>query len=607
MRRRSPNPSDVRKFLILSTVLISLVSGSLILGAARPAAKKSAKKSRPAEKAPIVRRWLSSMTLSQKVAQLVMIPFSGEAPNTRSRQYRQFIRLVRDERVGGLILINRTNRGIRHAEPYALAAFLNRMQRLAKIPLIVAGDFERGASMRVDSTTLFPHAMAFAAGGDPQATKYSGEITARDSRALGVHWVFFPVADVNSNPDNPIINIRSFGENPQDVAAHVRAFIEGSRADSKTKILTTAKHFPGHGDTATDSHIALSSIQSDKAHLESVEWVPFRAAIEAGVDSIMTAHIAVPALDAPDLPATLSPAIMTGVLRDELKFSGLVVTDALEMGGIAKGYTSGEAAVRALEAGADVLLMPTDPDAAIKAVLAAIRSGRLTVKRIDQSVARILAAKQSVGLDKAKLVDLEAIADVVNSPEAAARAQEIAERAVTLVKNDGGIVPLRNPASACFVILAESRNSSEGQAITQELQRRGAASKILALDPSMPELELDAAAQKAAACDQIVVMAFASVAAFRGNLALPGAFPKLVETIVGSGRAVTLVSLGSPYLARSFPGVSAYLTTYSPVPTSEIAAVKALFGEIDINGHLPVTIPGIAEFGFGISVPRRGR
>jgi len=597
----------VRKFLILSALVISLVSGSLIHGAARPAPKKSTKKSRPVEKPAVVRRWLSSMTLSQKVAQLIMIAFSGEVQNTRSRQYRRFVRLVRDERVGGLVLINITSRGIRHAEPYALAAFLNRMQRMAKVPLIVAGDFERGASMRVDSTTLFPHAMAFAASGDPEATKFSGEITARDSRALGVHWVFFPVADVNSNPDNPIINIRSFGESPQDVAAHVRAFIEGSRADSKSKVLTTAKHFPGHGDTAVDSHLALSTIQSDKAHLESVELVPFRAAIEAGVDSIMTAHIGVPALDTPDTPATLSTAIMTGLLRDELKFPGLVVTDALEMGGIAKGYSSGEAAVRALEAGADVLLMPADPDAAIKAVLAAIRSGRLTMKRIDQSVTKILAAKQSVGLDRAKLVDLEAIADVVNTPEAAARAQEIAERAVTLVKNDGGIVPLRNPASACFVVLAEGRYSVQGQAILQELQRRTTGGKIFALDPVMPESEIEAAGQKAIACEEIVVAAFASVAAFRGNLALPGPFPKLVETLIASGRPVTLVALGSPYLARSFPGVSAYLTTYSPVPTSEIAAVRALFGEIDIGGRLPVRIPGVADLGFGISVPKRAR
>jgi len=394
--------------------------------------------------------------------------------------------------------------------------------------------------------------MAFAAAGDLQATRFCGEVTARDSRALGIHWVFFPVADVNNNPDNPIINIRSYGENPQTVSTHVRAFIEGARSDPKTRVLTTAKHFPGHGDTSIDSHMAMPSIQSDRTRLDNVELVPFRAAIEARVDSVMTAHLAVPALDAPDVPATLSPAIMTGLLRDELKFQGLIVTDALEMAGVAKGYANGEAAVRALEAGADVLLMPPDPEAAIRAVVAAVRKGRLTTKRIDQSLARVLTAKQTVGLDRAKLVDLEAIADVVNAPEAAARAQEITDRAVTLVKNENAAAPLRNAKDAAYVILTEGRYSSEGQSLTQELSKRGA-SVLFALDPSMPDSELDAAAQKASVSAEIVVLAFASAGAYRGNLALPGSFPKLVDTLIAAGKPVTLVSLGSPYLIRSFP------------------------------------------------------
>ena len=568
----------MRKVLAIG---LALLAAAVLSGAAGTPPKRVAK---PAEKA-VVRRWLSSLTLSEKVAQLVLIPFYGEAPNTNSKKYRQFLRLVQEERVGGLILVNRSEgHGIQRAEPYALAAFLNRMQRMAKIPLIVGGDFERGVSMRVNGTTLFPHAMAFAAAGDLAATKYCGEITARDSRALGVHWVFFPVADVNSNPDNPIINIRSYGESPQVVSANVRAFIEGTRVDPRNRILTTAKHFPGHGDTSVDSHMALPSIPADRAHLDSVEFAPFRAAIEEEVDSIMTAHIAVPALDAPDVPATLSRAIMTGVLRDELKFQGLIVTDALEMGGIAKGYSNAEAAVRAIEAGADVLLMPADPDAAIHAVVAAVRKGRISVQRIDESVVRVLAAKQSVGLDRAKLVDLEAIADVVNSPEAAARAQEITDRAVTLVKNDNGAVPLRNPKDACFVILTEGRYSNEGQTLTSELRQRGAA-RIFTLDPTLPESELDAVAQNAGACQQIAVLAFASAGAYKGDLALPGSYPKLIDSLIASGHPVTLVSLGSPYLVRSFPKVSAYLTTYSPVVTAETSAVRALFGEIDIRGH----------------------
>ncbi len=585
-----------------------LPSAALVLGLATAILGDPADAKRPLPPAKTVaRRWLSSLTLRQKVAQLVVIPFYGEAPNTRSRDYRKFIHLVAEEGVGGLILVNHTGpRGIRRAEPYALAAFINRMQRVAKIPLIVGGDFERGASMRVDGTTLFPHAMTFAAAQDTAATRYMGEITARDSRALGIQWVFFPVADVNSNPDNPIINIRSFGENPAAVSEHVRAYIEGARVNPKIRVLTTAKHFPGHGDTSIDSHLQLSSITSDRAHLEKIEFVPFRAAIEAHVDAVMTAHIAVPAIDAPDVPATLSSAMMTDLLRRDLKFNGLIVTDALEMGAVAKGFGVGEVAVRAIAAGADVLLMPPDPEAAIRAVVAAVQQGRLTTKRIEDSVVRVLAAKQSVGLDLAKLVDLEAISDVIDSPEAAAKAQEITDRGVTLVKNEGGVFPPRDPRNACYFILAEGRYSNEGGDLTRELKGRGASS-LFSLDPTLPDSELDGAAQKAAACQEVAVLAFASVGAYKGDLALPGGFPKLIDTLVASGRQVTLVSLGNPYLIRSFPKVAAYLTTYTPVSTAEISIAKALFGEIDIGGHLPVTIPGVADYGFGISLPRRAR
>ena len=286
---------------------------------------------------------------------------------------------------------------IQKAEPYAVAAFLNRMQRLAKTPLMVSGDFERGASMRVDGTTVFPHAMAFGATGDPAYSRYEGEVTAREARALGVQWIYYPVADVNNNPDNPIINIRSFGENPEAVAAQVKAFIEGAHADKKNYALTTVKHFPGHGDTAVDSHMNMPTITADRDRLDRVELVPFQAAIDAGVDSVMTAHIAVPALSPPDIPSTLSPAILTDLLRKDLGFKGIVVTDALEMAGIVKSFSTGDAAVRALEAGADVLLMPTDPDAVVKAVIAAVQSGRLTRQRIQESVIKVLAAKERSG------------------------------------------------------------------------------------------------------------------------------------------------------------------------------------------------------------------
>ncbi len=572
--------------------------------AAAPAVRKPVKREPPApplKGSATVRRWLRGMTLRDEVAQLVFIPFHGEAPNSRTREYRKFIHLIREIKVGGLILVNVSNgRVIAKAEPYALAAFLNRMQRLTRVPLMAGGDFERGASMRVQGTTIFPHAMAFGATGEPAFSRFEGQVTAREARALGVQWVYYPVADVNNNPDNPIINIRSFGENPQDVAAQVKAFIEGAHSDKRAYILTSAKHFPGHGDTAVDTHLNLATITADRNRLESLELVPFRAAIEAGVDSVMTAHVAVPALAPADLPATLSPAILTGLLRQQMGFKGLVVTDALEMGGIAKGFTSGEAAVRALEAGADTLLMPADAEAAIKAVVAAVESGRLTRQRIRDSVVKILAEKERVGLDRNRFVNLEGIADVIDSPESNEKAQEIADRAVTLVRNGGNMIPLAAPDRVCYAVLGESRYSNAGQVFAQEVRKRAKAANVVAFDASMSPADVDAGVAHLADCESFAVAAYTSVAASRGTAGLAGEMPHVIEALEASGKPVALIAMGSPYLLRSFPNVTAYLATYSTVQPSEVAAVRALWGEIDIRGHLPVTIPGMAAYGAGI-------
>ena len=581
----------------MTAVLLAL---ALALSAATT---RKAPPPKPTRQSPFVRRWMKALTLREKVAQLIYIPFHGAAPNTRSREYRQFMKLVRETGVGGMVLVNWSNgRVTQKAHPYALAAFLNRMQKIARVPLLVAGDFERGASMRVDGTTVFPQAMAFGATGDPALARFEGQVTAREARAVGVQWLFFPVADVNNNPDNPIINIRAYGEDPKSVSAMVTAFIEGTRADPHYRVLSTAKHFPGHGDTAVDTHLNMAVINAPRERLEAVELAPFRAAIQANVDAIMTAHIAVPALAPADVPATLSPAILTSLLRGEMGFKGIVVTDALEMGGIAQGYAGGEAAVKALEAGADALVMPPDPEAAVKAMMAAVSSGRITRARIDESVARLLAAKERMGLDRLRTVNLEAISDQIDSPEDQERAQEIAARALTLVKNDGNLLPLRAPSKTCFLTLAESRYSNEGWEFAQEVRRRAKDATVIALDSSLPAPALDAAAAKTSACDSLVVVAFASVAAYRGDVALGGDFPHLLDALFATGKPVALVAMGNPYMVRSFPKAAAFLLTFSTVPPSETAAAQALFGEIPIRGHSPVTIPGVAQIGEGIDL-----
>ncbi len=583
------------------SALIALGCSALVFGAT---ARSKAVKKIPEQNIPAVRSWMRSLSLRDKVAQLVIMPILGEPVNTRSAAYRKYQHFVHDLHVGGIIVTGNTQNGsVRNAEPYAMAAMLNRLQKLAKLPLLVGADFERGASMRVNSTTLWPYSMAFAAAHDLEGVGYEGAETARDARAMGVNWLFAPVSDVNNNPDNPIINIRSFGEDPKVVSSFVEAYIKGAHSDTKNPVLVTAKHFPGHGDTAQDSHLGLARLDASRERIESVELEPFRAAISSGVDAIMTAHLAVPALEPENEPATVSFNVLTGVLRGELNFRGIVITDAMDMQGLAAMFDTAEASVRAIQAGSDVLLMPRRAEDAINGVVAAVLSGRITRQRLEESVARVLAAKVRLGLNRKRIVNLEDIADVVGSPEAEERAQQVADRAVTLVKDDKDSLPLRHPDNTCLFALTEGRRSQQGQRLLEEVKKRAPKMTTVLMDPSMSKADLDDAAAKSVGCGQIVVAAYVSVSAYRGNVALTGNYPDFLNALIAGHAPVTLVSLGNPYLVRSFPKAAAYLTTFSPTPSSETSLSKALFGEIPISGHLPVTIPGVAKYGEGIQLP----
>ncbi len=551
---------------------------------------------------PLAQQWLNSLSLRDRVAQLISMACVGENPSTRSRDFQKFRHWVADLHIGGLIVNNRVIGGqVRNAEPYAMVTFLNRMQRLARIPLIVQGDFERGPSMRVAGTPRFPYNMAYGAAGDLEATRYLGAETAREARALGFHWIYAPDADVNNNPDNPIINIRSYGEDPATVAAHVAAYIDGAHSDPGNRVLVTAKHFPGHGDTDVDSHLGLGRVGASRERMNAVELVPFKAAIEHGVDSIMTAHLAVPAIEPEEIPATVSPKVITGLLRDELGFKGIIVTDAMDMQGLTKLFGPAEASVRALEAGVDMLLMPTDPEKAIDAVLKAVAEGRLTRKRIDQSVLKILSAKAALGIQRRRFTNPEKIADVIDSADAEERAQSVANRALTLVRDGGNIVPLKDPDNSCVLVLTEHRYSQQGRQFVTELRQRSPqAMKIRVLDPTSSQADLDDAGASAQQCNAVVIAAFVTVNANRGNVALPGEFPALVNRVLGSGKPAAIISFGNPYLLRAFPSAGAYLATFSTTTTSETAAARALLGDIPIKGRLPVSIPGQAGIGDGI-------
>lgn len=589
----------------LATGLCALAfSASACLWAATPVegARTTSRKIPRVSSSPLLR----SLSLHDRIAQLIIVRGYGDYPPADNVEYRTFTRWIRQDHVGGFIVAGRIRDGnVISAQPFEMAVFINHMQRLSKTPLLVASDFERGASMRVAETAKFPYLMAFGAAHDLPATRELGAATAREARALGVTWVFAPDADVNNNPDNPIINVRSYGEDPEAVAAGVSAFIDGAHSNPGDYVLVTAKHFPGHGDTAEDSHMQLAKLDEPKQRIESLELVPFRAAIQHNVDSIMTAHMTVPAFEPEPIPATVSERVLTGLLRDELAFKGLVVTDALEMQGIASLYTQGEAAVRAIEAGADVLLMPTDPEVCIRSIMSAVRGGRISRQRIDSSAAKLLAAKQRVGLFRTRLVNLDAISNQIEDSKIDELAQRVAEKAVTLVRDDKHLFPVPAPDGSCLVVMGESEFSQRGEILSRELRHGMPTLKTYVVNSKTPAAVLSAIAIDASQCKQIYVAAFVTVSANRGSVALEGGLNAFMNALVHGTAPVALISLGNPYLLRDFPDVAAYAATFSSSTSSESAAAKAILGEIPIAGKMPVSIPGLAKIGDGIDVPAK--
>ena len=593
--------------MAISRLSVACIAVTLTLAAAPTTVKhKSASHASPGISSTAGLTRARRLSLHDRVAQLIVVRGYGDYLNSQSAEYRRLLHWIQDVHVGGMIVANRVHDGhVINAQPYEMAVFLNHLQRLARTPLFFASDFERGASMRVAETARYPYMMAYGAAHDLKAVRDLGAATAREARAVGITWVFAPDADVNNNPDNPIINTRSFGEDPEAVAQNVAAFIEGAHADPADYVLLSAKHFPGHGDTAEDSHMQMAKLDQPKERIESVELVPFRAAIVHGIDSIMTAHLSVPAFEPQPIPATVSKNILTGLLRDEMGFKGLIVTDAMDMQGLTALFSQEEAAARAIEAGADVLLMPADPEACIRGVLEAVRKGRISQRRIDESVAKVLAAKQRVGLYRSRFVSLDKIADRIKDPGLNELAEKVADESVTLVKDDKHLFPIGDPANSCLTVLTEGRYSSRGENLINTVLRRAPNVRTYVANAMTPDAELNGLAETLSQCKQVYLGAFVTVAANRGSVALEGGLSKFIDSLIKANAPVALISFGSPYLLRSFPGVSAYAATFSTSDTSEIAAAKALFGEIPIRGRLPVSIPGLAKIGDGIQVTAR--
>jgi beta-N-acetylhexosaminidase len=539
-------------------------------------------------------RWveetLKGLSPRERLGQLLMTPVQVE--QATGERLEELKRQLTELGLGGVV--------VRGGTPETVAALTNELQRAARVPLFVGADYERGLRMQMKSAgTPFTNNMGVAAAGDPRAAFEQAKVTAEEARAVGVNWLFGPVADLNNNPDNPVINVRSFGEDPRRVADFVAAAVRGTREGGA---LSTAKHFPGHGDTAVDSHIGLPTVAADRARLERVELVPFRAAVSAGVDSVMTAHIALPKLTGEDLPATLSPKVTTDLLRRELKFDGLVVTDSLGMGAITKGFPGGEAAVRAIQAGADVALTPPELKASLDALEEAVKGGRLTQERVDESVRRVLRAKYRLGLAEQRTVDPLALKNLIERREALESARRVAENSITLLRDGGGLLPLdaSRAATAAFVVVAADEDPEEGRAFVPAVQARAANARVLRADPKTTAADYDNLLSEATKADLVVVAAFVKRAAGKGTVALPERQAEFVRRLIASGRPVAVVAFSGPYLVRQFPEAPAFVVAYGIEDVAQEAAARVLFGEAPARGRLPVSVPGLFAAGAGI-------
>jgi beta-N-acetylhexosaminidase len=549
---------------------------------------------------------LSAMTLEEKVGQLFMVAATGHYTAADGEEFVQMRSLVRDRCIGGIMLSQ--------SDVYEAAVMLNALQAEARVPLLVSGDFERGMALRVRRSTVFPDAMAIAATRDPDLAFRAGQATAREARAIGVHQNFAPVADINTNPLNPVINTRSFSDNGWLVGVMVSAYLRGTNDGG---VISTVKHFPGHGDTRTDSHLDLPVLPFNRARLDTMELAPFRGAIQAGVKSVMVAHLAVPAIGGSSrTPTSLLPEAIDTLLRRDLGFKGLVVTDAMEMRGVMRGYSTALSSVMAVKAGADVVLMPADEETAYAAVMRAVRSGEIPAQRVDESVRRILAAKYWVGLDRQRTVPLDSIPSRVATREHRALARDIARRAITLLRNEDQVLPLVEGTDgrvAVFVLTDSEDNRTDinrpgprytteapGTYFVQQLQRRIGAVQTRRLTSSSSRGDLEAAMAQAKASRLVIMPVTLRMRTTSDRVTLPENLEGFLADLANVKAPVVAVLFGNPYALPSFDAFPAVLCAYDDAEPLMEAAVEALMGEIDIGGKLPVRVSDKYAMGAGI-------
>lgn len=568
-------------------------------------------------------RWadamLRRMTVEEKVGQMIEVRGIMRFYNAADPQMQQLIEDIRRYHLGAVHLtVDVDSAGLVRTEPYEAAMTANVLQKEShgKVPLIFSADYERGPSMRLSAVEYYPHAMAFGATHNPEYARRWGKIVADESRAMGIAWNFYPIADVQINPKNPIINTRSFGEDPNEVSAMVTAYIWGSHEGG---MLTTLKHFPGHGDTDTDSHTSLSRVNAPLERLNSVELPPFKAGIKAGSDAVMIAHVAFPAIEPdPNKIATTSPKVVTGLLREQMGFKGVIVSDAMEMRGLTKVYpgdsrvAAGKAAVDTILAGQDLLELPSDLEGTYDGLLRAVKSGAISKSRLDASVRRLLLLKAKVGLNKpgSHLAAIDQLSQHVGTSDGYVLAQEVADHAATLVR-DGSRLPVMRRGETGVLVLAFVSNThhEDGRVLEREMLARVPGARVVFVDRSTAPLEVEAITAMAKDAKRVIAAVYSTPQPGQIGVAetsLEGISRRATTGVVlrnvldAANDKTTVLAMGTPYTILGFADIKNYMCLYSSVAPSERAAVKALFGEIPIHGKLPVTLPDVARRGDGI-------
>jgi beta-N-acetylhexosaminidase len=538
---------------------------------------------------------LQEMTLEQKVGQLFVVPAYGRFSNDSDPRQIRLERLIREYHIGGLIFMQ--------GDVYGQAMLTNRLQAISELPLWISQDMEFGAAMRVSGTTRITPAMGVAATGDPANAYLKGKITAREAKALGVHQVFAPVLDVNNNPENPVINVRSFSADPAKVSLYGQYKINGIESEG---VLATAKHFPGHGDTDVDSHLALPVIMHDYSRIDSLELYPFRSTIANGLRSVMSAHIAYPNISSNEgLPGTMDENILGRILRQNLQFDGLVVTDGLEMRGITDHYSPGEAVIRSLKAGADMMLISPDVETAINEILMAVERGELSEERIEQSVRKILQLKKEYGAFENRKIDLNALSTQINTPDYREAAASIARQSVTLLKDEKNLLPLRkaDQQRILAVALADDRSGNTGSSFARELRRYHSNVSFHVLDQRTSLEEKSTILEEAEKADLIIIGSFIIVRSHQPMQVQPEQL-QFLNQLISRDIPSMLIAFGNPYVVRDLPNTDAHLMAWSSNIDQVRNTVPSLFGGADIAGKLPIYIPDMYQIGDGLTLPQ---